>query len=166
MQSQKKNSWPSSKKGAELSPWAAARLQVDPGESGGRWFHGRDDDAHMDAGLSRNVQTMVWTCLNSISPFCSCVYMCVYYLNFKDLIHGDDVDLGTVAIGFEWFWFHVGEAFAVRGGWVVRWLLLPKRCSAGRVFGWESWLRFSGSPDTLYMNPDSLISSFKFFVFF
>jgi hypothetical protein len=45
----------------------------------------------------------------------------------------------------------------------VRWLLLPKRCSAGRVFRWESWLRFSGSPDTFYMNPDSLISSFKVF---
>ena len=108
----------------------------------------------------------VWTAFH---PFVH-VYICVFVLflfstlNFKDWIHGDDVDLGTVAIGFEWFWFHVGEAFAVRGGWVVRWLLLPKRCSAGRVFGWESWLRFSGSPDTFYMNPDSLISSSKFFL--
>ena len=73
--------------GAELSPWAAARLQVDPGESGGGWVHG-DDDAHMDAGL--------WTCIDhGLDMFgqhftllfmcCVCVYF-ILVLNFKDWI--------------------------------------------------------------------------------
>ena len=116
---------------------------------------------------------MVWTCLDSISPFCSCaVYVFILFL-FSTLKIEYRLNSwwwcgswNGLDIGFEWFWFHVGEAFAVRGGWVVRWLLLPKRCSAGRVFGWESWLRFNGSPDTFYMNPDLLISSFKVFFIF
>ena len=83
--------------GAELSPWAAAQLQVDPGESGGGWVHGRDDDAHMDARLS--------TCIDhgldmfgqhfALLFMCICVYF-IIVLNFKDWIHGVDVDLGTV----------------------------------------------------------------------
>ena len=115
---------------------------------------------------------MVWTCLDSISPFRSCaVYVFILFL-FSTLKIEYRLNSwwwcgswNGLDIGFEWFWFHVGEAFAVRGGWVVRWLLLPKRCSAGRVFGWESWLRFNGSPDTFYMNPDLLISSFKVFFY-